>query len=368
METVAVRLKLSQATKKNKRFNFGEKMKEQRILTVKTSLGEYNIYIASDSIKRINEYISLSNTQKALIITDSGVPKEYAMAVAEKLPSSVVLTINQGESSKNIETLQLILRTMVDNNFTRSDCVVAVGGGVVGDLSGFAASIYMRGIDFYNIPTTLLSQVDSSVGGKTAIDFMGLKNIVGSFYPPKCVVIDPETLKTLPKRQISNGLAESVKMSLTNDEKLFELFETENIEENISEIIFRSLKIKSFVVENDEKENGLRRVLNFGHTLAHAIETANGMEKYYHGECVAIGMVPMCSESVRERLIPVLEKLSLPYEFSGEDTETIIKACSHDKKLIGKDIMVVYVPSVGNFELKKMPFAEYEEMIRKVLQ
>lgn len=345
-------------------------MKEQnkgKILTVKTSVGEYNIYISRGAVNNIDEFISIPKTKKALIVTDSGVPAEYAKRISEKLPSSVILTIEQGESSKNINTLQLLLSTMVEHNFTRTDCVIAVGGGVVGDLSGFAASMFMRGIDFYNVPTTLLSQVDSSVGGKTAIDFMGIKNIVGAFYPPKAVVIDPDTLNTLPERQISNGLAEAVKMSLTNDAKLFELFETEDIKESLEEIIYRSLLIKSYVVENDEKESGLRRVLNFGHTLAHAVETANGMEKYYHGECVAIGMMPMCSESVRARLLPVLKKLSLPYEFSGEDVETVIKACSHDKKLTGSDITVVYVPNVGSFEFKKMPFGDFEEMIRKVL-
>ncbi len=341
-------------------------LNNERTLSVKTSVGEYNIYISRGAVNNIDKYISIPN-KKALIVTDSGVPSQYSQSIAAKIPSSVILTIEQGESSKNIETLQLLLGTMVENNFTRSDCVIAVGGGVVGDLSGFAASMFMRGIDFYNVPTTLLSQVDSSVGGKTAIDFMGIKNIVGAFYPPKAVVIDPDTLKTLPLRQVSNGLAESVKMSLTNDEKLFELFEQEEIEENLDEIIYRSLLIKRFVVENDEKESGLRRVLNFGHTLAHAVETANEMERFYHGECVAMGMIPMCTEKVRARLIPVLKKLSLPYEFSGEDVDTIIKACSHDKKLTGNDITVVYVSDVGSFEFKKMPFGEFAEMIRKVL-
>ncbi len=342
-------------------------LNQLRTINVKTSVGDYNIYISSGAINNIDQYISLPDNKKALIVTDSGVPKEYAESVASRLPHSVILTIPNGESSKNMETLQLLLKTMVENNFTRTDCVIAVGGGVVGDLSGFAASMFMRGIDFYNIPTTLLSQVDSSVGGKTAVDFMGIKNIVGAFYPPKAVVIDPDTLKTLPPRQISNGLAESLKMSLTNDSKLFSLFETEDISENIQEIIYRSLLIKSYVVENDEKETGLRRVLNFGHTLAHAIETANNMEKLYHGECVAIGMVPMCSEKVRQRMLPVLKKLSLPYEFSNENIETILKACAHDKKLSGKDITIVYVEEIGDFQFKKMCFSEFESMIRKVI-
>ncbi len=336
------------------------------VLPVKTSVGEYNIYMARNAIDNIEQYITVG-AKKALIVTDSGVPAEYAQRVAEKLENSVILTIPQGEASKNLQTLELLLKTMVENNFTRTDCVIAVGGGVVGDLSGFAASMYMRGIDFYNIPTTVLSQVDSSVGGKTAVDFMGIKNIVGAFYPPKAVIIDAETLKTLPKRQISNGLAESVKMALTSDAGLFKLLENKDIIENIDEVIKASLEIKRSVVEADEKESGLRRVLNFGHTLAHGIESANGMENYYHGECVAIGMIPMCSDKVRARLIPILKKLDLPYDFSGENIEAVISACSHDKKLTGKDITVVFVPDVGSFEFKKMMFSEYEDVIRKAL-
>lgn len=340
---------------------------QETVLPVKTSVGEYNIYISHNALNHIEDYIPISANQKALVVTDSGVPDEYAKTVASRFNNSVILTIPQGETSKNFETLQLLLTTMVNNNFTRSDCVVAVGGGVVGDISGFASSMYMRGIDFFNVPTTILSQVDSSVGGKTAVDFMGIKNIVGAFYPPKAVIIDPETLKTLPERQISNGLAESVKMSLTNDSELFGLFENDDIMANIDRIIEKSLIIKRSVVEADEKEAGLRRVLNFGHTLAHAVETANGMENYYHGECVAIGMVPMCDNKVRERLINVLKKLNLPYEFSGEDIETVVNACAHDKKLTGKDITVVYVPEIGSFEFRKMPFSEFELIIRQVL-
>ncbi len=338
------------------------------VIPVKTAGDGYNIYIAKYALNNIEDFICVSPNRKTLIVTDSGVPADYAKTVASRVFENVILTIPQGEASKSMETLALILRTMVENDFTRNDCVVAVGGGVVGDLSGFAASMYMRGIDFYNVPTTVLSQVDSSVGGKTAIDFMGFKNIVGAFYPPKAVVIDTDVLKTLPQRQISNGLAEALKMSLTHDKELFEIFEKGDINSNIELIIERALTIKKSVVEADEKESGLRRVLNFGHTLAHGIESANGMEKYYHGECVAIGMLPMCTPEVRERLIPILQKLGLPHEFSGNDLDSVLTACKHDKKMSGRDITVVYVPNVGEFEFKKMPFTEYEKMIRQALE
>jgi len=335
------------------------------LIPVKTSLGEYDIVLERGSVNEADKYLNLG--RKVLIITDDGVPFEYANAVASKALAPYVEVLKQGEETKNLDTFKYLLSKLVEYNFTRSDCIVAVGGGVVGDLAGFTASAYMRGVDFYNIPTTVLSQVDSSIGGKTAVDFMGIKNIVGAFYPPKRVIIDPETLNTLPKRQIYNGLAESVKMSLTSDSELFELFENEEVMGNIDTIIERSLLLKKAVVEADEKELGLRRVLNFGHTLAHALETANGMKNLYHGECVAIGMLPMCSLNVRERLINVLKKLSLPYEFSGENVETVINACLHDKKLSGNEITVVYVQKVGNFEFRKMPFTEYEKIIRTVL-
>ena len=337
---------------------------DNKILNIKTATGEYKVNFCRGGIKVTDKYIK---NKKALIITDNGVPSEYAQAVKSRLSDGKILTLPQGEATKNMDNYKKILSALVENNFTRSDCIVAVGGGVVGDLAGFAASTYMRGIDFYNIPTTVLSQVDSSVGGKTAIDFLGIKNIVGAFYPPKAVIIDIDTLKTLPERQIANGFAESVKMGLTNDKELFELFENSSPLENLEEIIYRSVKIKSEIVEADEKESGLRRVLNFGHTLAHAIESVNQMEKYYHGECVAIGMVPMCSPEIRDRVINVLNKLNLPTKPDKGDADEIIKACIHDKKMSGNDITVVYVPNVGEFRFEKIPFSQYEDMIRQVL-
>ncbi len=333
-------------------------------ITVKTGVGSYNIRLGRGVLQKAAEVFNLN--RRVLIVTDSGVPSEYAERVAAQCKSPIIKTIPEGEKSKQIDTYKDVLQTLVDNGFTRTDCVVAVGGGVVGDLAGFAAATYMRGIDFYNVPTTVLSQVDSSIGGKTAIDFGGYKNIVGAFYPPRAVLIDPDTLKTLPPRQISNGLAEAVKMALTSDEELFQIFEKSNIEESLAVIIERALYIKKQVVEQDEFEGGLRKILNFGHTLAHAIESADGMENYYHGECVALGMLPMCSDAVRERLIPVLKRLNLPTELNF-DKETLINAASHDKKMSGDSITVVYVKTAGSFELKKMSFADYSEIIRQVL-
>ncbi len=334
------------------------------IIPVKTSQGTYDIVLERGAVKKAGEYLNLN--RKVLIVTDSGVPKVYSEQVVKCCTFAKILTVDQGEQSKNIDVFSEILKVLVAEGFTRTDCVVAVGGGVVGDLAGFAAASFMRGIDFYNIPTTVLSQVDSSIGGKTAIDFMGIKNIIGAFYPPKKVLIDPDTLSTLPSRQVSNGLAEAVKMAATSSEELFQIFESGNILESIDTIIEKALCIKKTVVEADEKETGLRKILNFGHTLAHALESVNALQNYYHGECVGVGMLTMCSETVRNRLITVLKKLNLPTELSANADE-IIEACRHDKKAAGSDITVVFVPEIGKFELKKIPFSQYEDLIRQVL-
>ena len=187
----------------------------------------YDIVVERGILSKAGEHINLN--RRVLVVTDSGVPSVYAETVAEQCTNPVICTVEQGEASKSLEIFGRLLSTMLENDFSRKDCVVAVGGGVVGDLSGFVASAYMRGVDFYNIPTTLLSQIDSSIGGKTAINFGGIKNIVGAFYQPKKVLIDPELLITLPGRQISNGLAEAVKMALTSDKELFDIFESKNI-------------------------------------------------------------------------------------------------------------------------------------------
>lgn len=325
------------------------------IIPVKTNTGEYNIFLERGSLEKASEYLNLD--RKVLIVTDDGVPKVYSQTVAKQCKSPFIITLRQGEASKSFENYKMLLGKMVEYGFTRTDCVVAVGGGVVGDLSGFVASSFMRGVDFYNIPTTVLSQVDSSIGGKVAIDFEGYKNIVGAFYPPKAVIIDANTLETLDKRQISNGLCESVKMAMTCDAVLFEIFEKDNMD--IDLIIEKSLKIKKYVVEEDEKETGLRKILNFGHTLAHAIETQSGLKDIYHGEAVALGMIPMCSDEAKVRLLPVLKKLKLPTEFNF-DISTVLDAVCHDKKADGNDITVIFVPEIGKYEMKKISINEFK--------
>ena len=331
------------------------------ILNVKTQGDNYNIILERGVLRRVADFCDTS--KKALVVTDSGVPFEYAEAVSLQFSNSIIKVIPQGEKSKCFDVYKELLETLCENEFSRSDCVVAVGGGVVGDLSGFCAATYMRGIDFINIPTTVLSQVDSSIGGKTAIDFSGYKNIVGAFYQPKVVIIDPDVLKTLPQRQINNGLAESIKMAATSDKDLFEFMENNNLYENIDKIIEDSLKIKKSVVEADEKEQGLRKVLNFGHTAAHAIETATGLGDYLHGECVALGMLAFSSQAVRARLTAVLQKCGLPTEIDFSD-DTILEALRHDKKSAGNGVNVVYVNEIGSFEFKFLEYSQLDEIVK----
>ncbi len=334
------------------------------IIPVNVSGGGYDIVLERGALDKVGSLLNLN--RKVLIVTDDGVPKIYAQTVAKYSKFPVIVTLPQGEKTKCFESYKLLLSKMVTEGFTRTDCVVAVGGGVMGDLAGFVAASFMRGVDFYNIPTTVLSQVDSSIGGKVAIDFQGYKNIVGAFYQPKRVIIDSNVLKTLPKRQIANGLAESVKMSLTSDKDLFELFETEDINTNIDKIIEASLRIKKAVVEEDEKESGLRKILNFGHTVAHGIESDSGMNQWYHGECVAVGMIPMCSKEVRSRLIKVLKKIGLPVKIDCS-ADVVIEAMSHDKKMAGNEITVITVEKVGEFKMEKIPFSSLAKKMKEVL-
>ena len=318
----------------------------------------YDIVVERGVLSRVEQHLNLN--RRVLVVTDSGVPEVYAKTIAQQCKEPVICTILQGEGSKSLEVFGTLLKKMLDNNFSRKDCVVAVGGGVVGDLSGFAASAYMRGIDFYNIPTTLLSQIDSSIGGKTAINFGDVKNVVGAFYQPKKVLIDPDVLGTLDKRQISNGLAEAVKMALTSDKELFDVFENNDVNENIDEIIVRSLNIKKSVVEQDERESGLRKILNFGHTIGHGIETSSNL---YHGESVALGMIPMCSEKIRPRVIDVLKKCNL-YNIIDFDWDNIEKAAFHDKKADGEFVSVTVVSKPGTFELKTVRCNEVIEIAK----
>ena len=278
--------------------------------------------------------------------------------IAEQSKEAYIKVVPCGEGSKSLQTAEEILTKMLRHQFSRKDCVVAVGGGVVGDLGGFVSSIYMRGVDFYNVPTTVLSQVDSSIGGKTAVNLAGIKNIIGAFYQPKTVLIDPDTLNTLPERQLVNGLFEAIKMGATSDKELFELFLNGQWKDNLDLIIEKALLVKKYVVEQDEKESHLRKILNFGHTIGHGFESA-AHGRYLHGECVALGMLYMSSEEVQDQLCDIYEKLGFEVpEFYTFDLEEVREAITHDKKASEQNCSVAYVSEIGNGSIEEWSMDE----------
>lgn len=331
-------------------------------MNMKIDLGErsYEIVIEKGSLSKLNSLLDLK--RKILIVTDDGIPSQYVENVKSQCKDATVLVLPKGDTNKNLNSFEKIISTLVENQFTRSDAIIALGGGMVSDVAGYAASSYMRGIDFYIIPTTLLSQVDASIGGKVAVNYKGYKNLIGAFYQPKKVVIDVDTLDTLDERLFNEGLAEAIKVGATSNLALFELIEkSENIKQDVEKVITMALGVKKAIVEIDERESWQRQTLNFGHTVGHAIETlAKG--KLYHGECVAIGMLYLTSSECVSRLEAVLEKYQLPTKdsYPSEDLLEIIK---HDKKTKEGDIVVCTVEELGRNKLKRLSLSEIKQVI-----
>lgn len=321
----------------------------------------YDVVIERNSLDNIDKYLNLNN--KTLIITDDGIPTEYVDKVLSKCKEGFLYTIKQGEASKNFTNYEKMLDFLIENKFLRTDCIVAIGGGVVGDLSGFVASTYMRGITFYNVPTTLLSQVDSSVGGKTAIDKGGIKNIVGAFYPPQKVIIDPNVLVTLDKRQLHSGLVEALKMGATSDKELFDLIkQSTNLMDDIDQIIIKAINVKKQVVEIDPNEKGLRKILNFGHTVGHAIESSGKFNELLHGECVGIGMLYFSSKEVKEEINQILQKYNLPSTCNIAKNE-LLNYMLLDKKRSNDYLSIIHVDKVGSFEIKQLSIDEVKQYL-----
>lgn len=326
----------------------------------------YDIILKRGALQWVGQLADLD--RRVLIVTDSGVPAQYAETVRAQCREGTIVTVPQGEASKSLAVFARLQQAALDAHLGRGDLIAAVGGGVVGDLAGFVAATYMRGIDFINCPTTTLSQIDSSIGGKVAVDLGETKNVIGAFWQPKLVVIDPDTLATLPRRQFVNGLAEAVKAGLICDPELFGIFEREDPEEKIEEILYRSLQVKKKIVEQDETDRGQRAALNFGHTLGHGIEAVRGVRGrrkngYYHGECVALGMLPMIEDrQLAKRVRGVYRKLGLPAR-AGYNKEKVLAQMLHDKKAGGGQIALVKVPGLGCWRLDKVPVEALRELV-----
>jgi len=324
----------------------------------------------------------LFGDRKIMLVTDSNVGPIYAEKLFTKLQDlnieAGIYTVPAGESSKSHEQLLKLYTAFAGFGITRRDIVMAVGGGVTGDLAGYAASTWLRGTGLVHIPTSLLAMVDSSIGGKVAVNLPHGKNLVGSFYHPEIVLIDPLLLKTLPGRYFFDGFAEVIKYGLISDESLFEMLEglknRESIMEHIEEIIFRCCDIKRNVVEQDETESGMRMILNFGHTFGHAIEKVFGYEKYTHGEAISIGMVYIselsemlgfCNPGLSERIRSVLSGYGLPVDFPEMDNNAVIDAVLIDKKSRTNEINLVMIGKPGKVFIKRFPKEQIGGMVNE---
>ena len=330
---------------------------DNAVLRMELGSRGYDIVIRRGCLKEAGSLLELG--RRVCIVTDSGVPRQYAEALAAQCKDPLIVTVDAGEESKTLHTVNALCRAMMERNFTRGDCVVAVGGGLVGDLAGFAAASFLRGVDFYNVPTTLLAQVDSSIGGKTGVNLDGVKNMVGAFYQPRKVLIDPDTLDTLSPRLYAEGMAEAVKMALTSDAAFFAELQRGDVP--VERVLEGALRVKKAVVEQDEREAGLRKLLNFGHTVGHGVEAAAG-GTLYHGECVALGMLPMCAPALRQRLLPLLEKLGLPTACSLDKAD-IWQAMQHDKKSNSSGFSAVFVEEPGKGYVKQISFEEMNTIL-----
>lgn len=301
---------------------------------------------------------------KVAIVTNPTVSALHLDALKKKISAKelVVITVPDGEQYKNWQSIELILEKMFEHRFNRKSLLIAFGGGVIGDMTGFAASIYQRGIDFIQVPTTLLSQVDASVGGKTGINNRFGKNLVGAFHQPRAVYIDPAFLSTLPQREFSAGVAEIVKMAVTFNREFFQWLEDADLHAGdvLQEAIAYAVQTKAGVVASDEKERGIRAALNYGHTFGHVIENETGYSTYLHGEAVAIGMV-MANETAcalgwmeKEEALRVkalLEKYALPTEYAVKDVEAFYRAFYLDKKSADSAITFIIPRNIGGVEI-----------------
>lgn len=338
---------------------------------------QYDILIEKGIIEQAGKYIrKISKAERAVIVTDSNVAPIYGQMVCDSLKSSGfdadIFVFEAGESSKRLATIEKMYSKFAQRHITRADIVVALGGGVTGDMAGFAAATWLRGIDFVQIPTSLLAQIDSSVGGKTGVDLNEGKNLVGAFWQPKLVLIDPNTLNTLPKRFFSDGMAEAIKYGCIKSAELFNMLEENDISDVLEDMIFRCVDIKRMVVENDEKESGERMLLNFGHTMGHAIEKFYNYTGISHGEAVGIGMIMMIKsgeaeeitdKSVLPRVQKLLEKFSLPTSTEA-DTDTLCKFAGADKKCSGSGINVVLIDKIGSSMVKNLDFSEFNSFVK----
>ena len=345
--------------------------------TFEVALGarSYPIYIGSGLLSDADLLAQAVTAQQVLIVTNSTVAPLYLETLQRGLDCTEqrVHVLDDGEQYKTLETFSKIIDTLIEARFHRDACLVALGGGVVGDIGGFAAACYQRGISYVQIPTTLLAQVDSGVGGKTAVNHPQAKNMIGAFYQPTCVIADTDTLSTLPRREFAAGMAEVIKYGLILDGDFFAWLET-HLDEVLSLdadalriIIGKSCELKAAIVAEDERERGRRALLNLGHTFGHALESVGNYERWLHGEAVSIGMVlaartsaalGLVDSNVVERIDALLTRVGLPTDASDIDPERVLEIMQLDKKATASGLSLVLLEGIGNGVVVPAPSAE----------
>ena len=359
-----------------------------RIVPVNLNEKSYNIYIGHNLETTIIDFFKAQKySQKALIITDTNIAPLYADSVKDLLTkagfNAKIAIIPAGEQSKSLSVAETLYTQAIEHGLDRKSPIIALGGGVVGDLAGFIAATFMRGVPFIQMPTSLLAQVDSSVGGKVAVNHALGKNLIGAFYQPQAVFMDLEMMKTLPTREISTGLGEVIKYGFIYDHDFY-TYLTEHQQEILQlrpealiHIIARSCEIKADVVSKDECEAGLRAILNFGHTLGHAIEKETNYAVYNHGEAVAIGMVGasklsfklgLISQDVVDKMCQLLANMNLPLKAKNCNAQKIYQDIFHDKKTVNGKVNWVLLEDIGKVCIKKdVPEKLVKETILEIL-
>ncbi|MGX7418282.1 3-dehydroquinate synthase [Carnobacterium gallinarum] len=341
----------------------------------------YLLQIQAGLLDRCGEWVkSLWQPQRIVIVTDENVNSLYGQKVLESVQQAgfeaSLAVVPAGETSKSLTVAEDLYGTFLEAGLTRSDGVIALGGGVIGDLAGFVASTYLRGVHFLQIPTTLLAQVDSSIGGKTAVNLKQGKNMVGTFSQPDGVLIDPLTLNTLEPRRVREGIAEVVKSAAIADLELWELLvsleDEADLLKHAEAVISACCEVKRKVVEEDELDTGNRLKLNFGHTIGHAIEQVAGYGVCAHGEAVSIGMVQMnqvaeakglTAAGTTVELVKMLTKFHLPIEWTPWEPDQLLKAMVHDKKASGDSVRIIQLKEIGEATILRIPISELSQYL-----
>ncbi len=349
-----------------------------KTIKIKVKSGSYNVDIGAD-YKDIASYVKMfSKARKVFVITDTNVYPLYGGELEAALNSSDYETngiiVAAGETYKRLSTIEKIYEALHDWGVTRTDVIVALGGGVIGDMAGFAAGTYLRGVPYIQIPTTLLAQIDSSVGGKTGVDTAYGKNLIGLFNQPAAVIIDPNLLKSLKPKVFADGMAEAIKYGLIRNAELYKRILYGEYSEDVRELIYECVQIKNKIVSQDELDQGERMLLNFGHTLGHAIEKCGNFTKYTHGQAVAIGMVyaaeigealGVTASGTIEDIVLILKKYGLPIK-ADEDMGLIYNALLADKKISGETISFILLKSIGNAIIFPIDVLEFKKLLLKI--